>query len=70
MDLSIAGCMPRPQAVMDGFLKLMKMIDRGEAVGYKKYRLNHDWYKRNQAEVLERSGPVLGGKHELAKSIA
>ena len=70
VDLSIAGCMPRPQAVMDGFLKLMKMIDRGEAVGYKKYRLNHDWYKRNQAEVLERSGPVLGGKHELAKSIA
>jgi NADH-quinone oxidoreductase subunit B len=70
VDLSIAGCMPRPQAVLDGFLKLMKMIDRGEAVGYKKYRLNHDWYKRNQAEVLERSGAVLGGKHELAESIA
>jgi NADH-quinone oxidoreductase subunit B len=70
VDLSIAGCMPRPQAVLDGFLKLMKMIDRGEAVGYKKYRLNHDWYKRNQGEVLERSGAVLGGKHELAESIA
>jgi NADH-quinone oxidoreductase subunit B len=70
VDLSIAGCMPRPQAVMDGFLKLMKMIDRGEAVGYKKYRLNHDWYKRNQAEVLERSAPALGDKHELATRIA
>jgi NADH-quinone oxidoreductase subunit B len=70
VDLSIAGCMPRPQAVLDGFLKLMKMIDRGEAVGYKKYRLNHDWYKRNQAEVLERSAPALGDKHELATRIA
>lgn len=70
VDLSIAGCMPRPQAVLDGFLKLMEMIDRGEAVGYKKYRLYHDWYKRNQAEVLERSAAVLGGKDELAESIA
>jgi len=52
--------MPRPQAVIDGFTKLMKLIEKGEAVGYKKYRLNNDWYKRNQREVLERTAPVLG----------
>ncbi len=65
VDLSLGGCMPRPQAIIDGFTKLMKMIEKGEAVGYKKYRLNNDWYKRNQREVLERTSPVLSsdGKH-------
>jgi NADH-quinone oxidoreductase subunit B len=60
VDVSIAGCMPRPQAVIDGLQKLMHLIERGEAVGYKKYRLNNQWYKDNQREVLERTEPVLG----------
>ena len=64
VDLNLSGCMPRPQAVLDGMLKLMEMIDRGEAVGYKKYKLNYDWYKKNQADVLERTSPVLGGNHD------
>jgi NADH-quinone oxidoreductase subunit B len=59
VDVSIAGCMPRPQAVIDGLQKLMRLIQRGEAVGYKKYQLNHQWYKANQREVLERTEPVL-----------
>ncbi len=59
VDLSLSGCMPRPQAVIDGFVNLMEMIRKGEAVGYKKYRLNYEWYKQNQAEVLERTEPVL-----------
>lgn len=59
VDLSIGGCMPRPQAVIDGFTKLMELIQKGEAVGYKKYELNHEWYKRNQREVLERTEAVL-----------
>lgn len=64
VDLSITGCMPRPQAVLDGLLTLSEMIEKGEAVGYKKYKLNYDWYKKNQDEVLERTKPVLkiGGK--------
>jgi NADH-quinone oxidoreductase subunit B len=67
VDLSLTGCMPRPQAVLDGMIKLADMIRRGEAVGYKKYRLNHDWYKRNQREVLERATPVLGGIDEAER---
>ncbi len=59
VDVSIAGCMPRPQAVIDGLQKLMRLIQRGEAVGYKKYQLNNQWYKTNQREVLERTEPVL-----------
>jgi NADH-quinone oxidoreductase subunit B len=45
--------------VIDGFLALADMIRKGEAVGYKKYRLNYDWYKRNQDEVLGRTSAVL-----------
>ena len=68
VDISIAGCMPRPQAVLDMFQKLMKMIERGEAVGYKKYRLNYDWYKKNQDEVLNRSTPVLEAVRPVSRA--
>ena len=67
VDLSLTGCMPRPQAVLDGMIKLADMIRRGEAVGYRKYKLNHDWYKRNQREVLERTEAVLGGVDEAVR---
>jgi NADH-quinone oxidoreductase subunit B len=59
VDISLAGCMPRPQAIIDALQKLMRMIDRGEAVGYKKYKMQYDWYKQNQRDVLERSRPVF-----------
>lgn len=48
VDLYIAGCMPRPEAIMDSFLKLMDMIDKGEARGWEKYEKYYDQYKRNQ----------------------
>lgn len=59
VDLNLTGCMPRPQAVIDGFLTLTDMIRKGEAVGYKKYRLNYEWYRKNQEEVLGRTEAVL-----------
>ena len=59
VDLSIEGCMPRPEAIIDGFTKLMKAIEKGEAVGYKKYKENYEWYKANQRNVLERTSAVL-----------
>ncbi len=59
VDISIAGCMPRPQAVLDALTKLMKMIDNGEAVAYKKYNLDREFYKKNQDEVLRRTKAVL-----------
>lgn len=64
IDLSIAGCMPRPQAVLSGLTRLMEQVNKGEAVGYKKYRMNYDWYKKNQDEVLYRTKPVLGGRYD------
>lgn len=52
VDIFIAGCMPRPEAILDGFLELKKKIENGEAVGYKKYKENLEYYQKNQEEVL------------------
>ncbi|RKZ07454.1 NADH-quinone oxidoreductase subunit B [bacterium] len=60
IDLSIEGCMPRPEAIINGFNTLMGSIDSGTAIGYKKYNENYDWYKKNQDAVLNRTKPVLG----------
>lgn len=59
VDLTIAGCMPRPEAVLDAMLTLMKMIQKGEAGAYKKYSENYAYYKANQDRVLYRTEPVL-----------
>lgn len=67
VDLNLTGCMPRPQAVIDGFLTLADMIRKGEAVGYKKYKLNYEWYKNNQDEVLGRTESVLKESDRVAK---
>lgn len=53
VDLYIAGCMPRPEAVMNGFKQLMDMIKRGEATGWKKYQRHYeDYYSPNQIRSL------------------
>ncbi len=59
VDLTIEGCMPRPEAIMTSFQTLMDAIQKGEAVGYKKYKENYDWYKKNQDSVLGRTEPVF-----------
>ncbi|MBN2444366.1 MAG: NADH-quinone oxidoreductase subunit B [Spirochaetales bacterium] len=69
VDLNIAGCMPRPQAVIDAFTKLFAMIRKGEAVAYKKYDLNYEYYKRNQDLVLHRDTPVLPESQTEVKEI-
>lgn len=60
VDLTIAGCMPRPEAVLQTMLDLMEMIRKGEAKAYKKYQENYSYYKENQDKVLKRTEPVLG----------
>ena len=52
VDLYLAGCMPRPEAIVTGFNELMKKIDRGEATGWKNYQENHEWYRKNQIDAL------------------
>ncbi len=52
IDLYIAGCMPKPEAVMNGFNDLIKLIESGKASGWKDYHARYEWYKRNQKEAL------------------
>ena len=54
VDVYIAGCMPRPEAILDAFLGLMKMIDEGKANGWKRYHDYFDKYIQNQKRVFKR----------------
>ena len=52
VDLYIAGCMPRPEALLQGFEDLKTLIRAGKAEGANRYAANFDWYKRNQKSVI------------------
>lgn len=52
VDMYIAGCMPRPESLLEGFSKLMTTIKRGEANGYIHYLENLEWYRENQRKVI------------------
>ncbi len=54
VDVYIAGCMPRPEAIMDALLKLMEMIDKGKADGWRRYKEKFELYKANQNRVFKR----------------
>lgn len=53
VDVYVGGCMPRPEGVMNVFIKLMELIDRGEARGWEKYQKYHEQYKRNQQRAFD-----------------
>jgi NADH-quinone oxidoreductase subunit B len=44
----IAGCMPRPEAIIAGFNSLMDKIGRGEANSWEDYYKNYEFYRENQ----------------------
>jgi NADH-quinone oxidoreductase subunit B len=52
VDLYIAGCMPRPEAVISGLRELMKKIEQGEANSWKEYYRNYDYYLGNQQHLF------------------
>jgi NADH-quinone oxidoreductase subunit B len=52
VDLYIAGCMPRPEAIQQGFLQLMEDIDQGRAQAWKDYYLRYDQYLGNQQALF------------------
>ncbi len=52
VDVFINGCMPRPEAVLSGFIELQKLIAEGKADGSRQYKENLDWYRANQNKVI------------------
>ena len=52
IDTYIAGCMPRPEALIAGFQALMDKIKAGDANGWNEYLENLDAYKAQQRKVI------------------
>ena len=53
VDMFVNGCMPRPDALIEGFVKLQDNIrnNRKEA-GYIKYNRDREFYKANQRKIF------------------
>lgn len=52
VDMYIAGCMPRPEAVIHGLQELMQNIKTGKAEAWKDYYRNYDYYLGNQQHLF------------------
>lgn len=54
VDMFVNGCMPRPEALIEGFVKLQEKVKWGyEDAGYKKYKENFEFYKNNQTKLFK-----------------
>ena len=53
VDVFINGCMPRPEAVIDGFVKLQELIAGKKANGWIRYQENLEWYRANQKKIIK-----------------
>jgi NADH-quinone oxidoreductase B subunit len=52
VDMYIAGCMPRPEAIMEGLQQLMRKIEKGEANSWQDYYKRYDHYLGNQQQLF------------------
>ena len=53
VDVYTTGCMPRPEALLNGFDTLKKRIKEGRAEGANEYAEKFDWYKANQKKIIK-----------------
>jgi len=53
VDTYIAGCMPRPEALLAGFVALKERIKAGKGEGANEYAEKFDWYKANQKKIIK-----------------
>jgi len=52
VDMYIAGCMPRPEAVIEGLRGLMERVRTGEASSWEDYYRRYDYYLGNQQRLF------------------
>ena len=52
VDIYIAGCMPRPEAVISGLQELMENIKQGRADAWQDYYRRYDYYLGNQQRLF------------------
>ena len=52
VDIYIAGCMPRPEAVIEGLRELMSDIKQGQANSWQRYYQQYDHYLGNQQKLF------------------
>jgi NADH-quinone oxidoreductase subunit B len=52
VDVYVAGCMPRPEALLAGFEQLKLRIREGKGEGANDYAKRFEWYKANQKAVI------------------
>jgi NADH-quinone oxidoreductase subunit B len=55
VDLYIAGCMPRPEAVIEGLRQLMDKIKAGDANSWEDYYRRYDYYLGHQQRLFGES---------------
>jgi NADH-quinone oxidoreductase subunit B len=53
VDVYIAGCMPRPEALLAGINKLKIRIKEGKGEGANDYAERFQWYKENQKRIIK-----------------